>query len=440
MAVNFYLEKRTDKSGDAPIRVSITVTGVRFVTSTGHKIKPSKWDAARQQVRKGCTNAGGVTYSVINSTLSRTADFFTAYENECLSKGLRTDADTLRRLYAEQTGRASQRSTEQQRELTLFDYLDTFIRDEGTAQQWTRGTVQKFETLRNHLGEYAPKLTFEDIDGDWISGYLAFLSDVKGLRNSTLKKHLALLKWFLRWSERRGYNGSTDYQKFAQKIKTIPQPVIFLTWDELMRVYHYEIPANGTHALLTAPDGTEYRKTVTDAAAMEKTRDIFCFCCLTGLRYSDAAGLKWSCVGDGQITLTTKKTNDTLTIPLNKHSAAVLDKYGGGGGKGAFVFPHLTNQRMNHYLKELCELCGINERRTKTYYRGSERVEETKPKYELVSTHAGRRTFISNALMLDIPAEVIMKITGHSDYKSMKPYVDIANEAKRRAMAKFDEL
>ena len=65
-----------------------------------------------------------------------------------------------------------------------------------------------------------------------------------------------------------------------------------------------------------------------------------------------------------------------------------------------------------------------------TYYKGNERIDEVTHKYALLSTHAGRRTFICNALARGIPAQVVMKWTGHSDYKAMKPYIDIADDIK----------
>ena len=77
---------------------------------------------------------------------------------------------------------------------------------------------------------------------------------------------------------------------------------------------------------------------------------------------------------------------------------------------------------------------------TGTYYKGNERIDEVTPKYALLSTHAGRRTFICNALALGIPAQVVMKWTGHSDYKAMKPYIDIADDIKANAMNKFNQL
>lgn len=71
---------------------------------------------------------------------------------------------------------------------------------------------------------------------------------------------------------------------------------------------------------------------------------------------------------------------------------------------------------------------------------GGKRVDEVLPKYALLSSHAGRRTFICNALSLGIPPQVVMKWTGHSDYKVMKPYIDIADETKISAMERFNLL
>ena len=70
----------------------------------------------------------------------------------------------------------------------------------------------------------------------------------------------------------------------------------------------------------------------------------------------------------------------------------------------------------------------------KTVQEAGARVEETFPKYELVGTHAGRRTFICFALSSGVPPQVVMKWTGHSDYKAMRPYIDIAEKTKADAM------
>ena len=99
----------------------------------------------------------------------------------------------------------------------------------------------------------------------------------------------------------------------------------------------------------------------------------------------------------------------------------------------------MTNQQMNRCLKDLCELCGFNTPYTITCYRNGVRYDEVYPKYELIGTHAGRKTFICFALSNGIPPDVVMKFTGHCDYKSMKPYIDITEDAKKAAIRKMEE-
>lgn len=102
------------------------------------------------------------------------------------------------------------------------------------------------------------------------------------------------------------------------------------------------------------------------------------------------------------------------------------------------VFPYYTNQAMNRDLKKLCKLSGINEEIRITSYKGNERIDEIKEKWELVGTHTGRRTFIVNALSRGIAPNVVMKWTGHSDYKAMKPYIDIVDSIKASEMSKMN--
>ena len=198
-------------------------------------------------------------------------------------------------------------------------------------------------------------------------------------------------------------------------------------------------PDDGTAAELKDYCGNTYTKTVQHSATLEKVRDVFCFCCFTSLRYSDVANLRASDIFPDYISVTTRKTADSIRIELNRYSRAILEKYRDFRIKEGRALPVMSNQKMNGYLKELCELCGINKPVTVTYYKGSERIDEVHPKFELVGTHAGRRTFICNALMMGIPPQVVMKWTGHCDYQSMKPYIDITDRAKADAMKLFDK-
>lgn len=449
MAVNFYIEKkRPDKNGDVQIRVSIAITGSRWVTSTGFKIDPDKWNAEKKRVKKGAYNTAGTTWAVINSALNRIEDFFGELESRCIANAETIDAERLKHEYTENF-RVKPESTSDNAVTdaavvmasspAFWEHYQSFIDERSVTHQWTHATRQKFNALKNHLTDWRDNLTFADFTESGLNEFIGFLRDTLEMKNTTIGKQIGYLKWFLRWATLKGHNTNFAYQAFTPKLKTAKKKVVFLEWNELMRVFNYVVPPNGAEIMLTDANGKQYTKTVHDAAAIEKARDIFCFCCFTSLRYSDANNLKKSNIENNKLTITTIKTADTIIIELNKFAIEILDRYR-DADFGEYVLPRMTNQRMNMYLKDLCELCGINQPITMTHYRGNERIDETFPKYELIGTHTGRRTFICNALEMGISAEIIMKWTGHSDYKSMKPYIDCTNAAKKNAMKLFDDI
>ena len=160
--------------------------------------------------------------------------------------------------------------------------------------------------------------------------------------------------------------------------------------------------------------------------------------CYTGLRHSDVYKLKKSDIKNGKFDVTTLKTNDSLVIELNKTSQEILDKYKDIPFKNDKALPVISNQNMNDYLKELGELAEINEPITETFFIGNQRHDDTKPKYELLSTHCGRRTFVCLCIAKGIGLQIIMKWTGHSDYKSMKPYIEVTDSTKATEMKKLN--
>ena len=150
-------------------------------------------------------------------------------------------------------------------------------------------------------------------------------------------------------------------------------------------------------------------------------------------------GFRSDIKGD-HIEVTTVKTADSISIELNKVTKDILEKYKDTPFKDNKALPNYTNQAMNRDIKELCKLAGINEEIRATIYKGNVRTDKIQPKWELVGTHTGRRTFIVNALSLGITPNIVMKWTGHSDYKAMKPYIDIVDSIKASSMTKFDGL
>lgn len=387
----FTLESRK-KNGvpiveNVPIRMRVIYASQRIEFTTGYRIDVAKWDTDKQRVKNRCTNKLKQSASEINADLLK---YYTEIQNVFKEFEVQETMPTTQQLKDAFNLRMKDISEDQEDvKISFWEVFDEFVKECGNQNNWTESTYEKFAAVKNHLKEFKEDVTFEYFDEFGLNEYVNFLRDKKDMRNSTIGKQMGFLKWFLRWSFKKGYNQNIAYDTFKPKLKTTSKKVIFLTWDELNKLKDYQIPK--------------------DKQYLKRVRDVFLFCCFTSLRYSDVRNLKRSDVKCDHIEVTTVKTADSLSIELNKYSKAILEKYKDIHFENHMALPVISNQKVT-------------------------------PKYALLSTHAGRRTFICNALALGIPAQVVMKWTGHSDYKAMKPYIDIADDIKANAMNKFNQL
>ena len=407
---------------NVPIRMRVNFASKRIEFTTGYRIDSAKWDADKQRVKNGCSNKLKQSASEINASLleyyTEIQSIFKRFEVEDVMptpEQIKEAFNALHKPVSEEP-----KPKKEALPCDFFQVFDDFVEDCGRQNNWTDSTFEKFAAVKNHLTNFREGLTFEFFDERGLNDYVGYLRDVKEMRNTTIGKQLSFLKWLLRWAFKKGVHQNNAYDSYKPKLKSTQKKIIFLTWDELNRLREFKIPSN--------------------KQALERVRDVFLFQCFTGLRYSDVFNLRRSDIKGDHIEVTTVKTSDSLIIELNNHSKAILDKYKDVPFENDKVLPVITNQKMNDYLKELAELAGIDEPIRQTYYKGNERIDDVTPKYALLGTHAGRRTFICNALALGIPPQVVMKWTGHSDYKAMKPYIDIADDIKANAMSKFNQL
>ena len=409
---------------NVPIRMRVNFASQRIEFTTGYRIDVAKWDGDKQRVKNGCTNKLKQSASEINAALlgyyTELQEIFKRFEVAEImpSPAEVKEAFNNRHGQNEKTELASADTSNVPS--NFYEAFDDFVRMCGRQNDWTHSTIEKFAAVKNHLKNFRSELSFEFFDEEGLTEYVQYLREVREMRNSTIGKQLSFLKWFLRWSFKQGMHSNNAYDTFKPKLKDTQKKIIFLTWEELNRLREFKIPPT--------------------KQALERVRDVFLFQCFTGLRYSDVFNLRRSDIKGDHIEVTTVKTSDSLIIELNDHSKAILEKYKDVEFENDKALPVITNQKMNDYLKELAELAEINEPVRQTYYKGNERIDEVTPKYALLGTHAGRRTFICNALALGIPPQVVMKWTGHSDYKAMKPYIDIADDIKANAMSKFNQL
>ena len=430
------------------IQLHVSFDGRRWITSTGCMINNIEaWDYQAQLVKEGYKGPKGETSVTINNTIRNCKEqmqaVFKYYEGNEIHP---TMAQVEKRYHERITGTVPQKppkeeKKERQTAKDLFKVFQMFVAEAGEKNAWTPATYEKMAALREDLVTFKKNLSFSDLNESGLTAFVKYLrddkqlktprkkkgerekydaEDITGLKNSTIDKKLGYLRWFLNWATDKGYNTNVAYKTFRPTLKQTQKKVIYLTKKELANVRALEIPKEKDY--------------------LNAVRDVFLFCCFSGLRHSDVYNLRRTDIKDDHMEITTVKTADSISIELNKVTMDILAKYEAIPFPEDRALPVIKNQPMNRDLKELCKMAGVNEKIRITTYKGNQRQDQIKEKWELVGTHTGRRTFIVNALSLGIPPNVVMKWTGHSDYKSMKPYIDIVDSIKASEMTKMDSI
>ena len=420
------------KNGKAPIELLYSVKNQRKYYNSGEKIYPEYWNKESQQgfyipfrdAKKLLPNLDPdllLTESEINDindklgTLMRAID---NHEKDFLRKKIPFDSQMVIDLL--KSDKTPTLKIAEPKNL-VFDFIEQYIRDNSATR--VKGSLSVYKALSVHLKAYETakmkRLTFDSIDYKFFQSFQNFLigrtkTDKEGnvsslLNNTTIAKALSTLKTFLGYAKLHGVVLNDSYRDF--KIKRESMEVIALTQTEFDTLYNFDL---------------------SDNKRLAQVRDVFCFSCVTGLRYSDLSQLRREHIKENEITITVTKTKERLIIPLSHYSKKILSKY----DVMYKPLPVISSQNMNIYLKELCRLVGIKEDVEIVRYRGANREAIVYPKHELISVHTGRKTFVTLSLERGMSAEEVMTITGHSDYKSFKRYVKITEERKKVVMLK----
>lgn len=298
--------------------------------------------------------------------------------------------------------------------VNLIDFIRQFVNDSrGTHKP---GTLKVYTGLAAHLEEFQKqtrkKLTFDQIDIPMLRSFHGYLTEDSGMNNVTAAKQMSTVKTLLNYA-RTLYKiqVSPDYRDFKVSRKDSEFEVITLTEDEFISIYNLDLIEN---------------------KRLDTVRDVFCFACATGLRFSDLVQLRREHIRkDNTIRITASKTGQKLVIPLNPISFAILQKY----KDHHLPLPMISNQKTNDYLKEIGELAGIDTPIEKVRYYGVKKKIEVHKKYELLSIHVGRKSFITLSLEKGIAIQEVMSLSGHTTFKAFRRYVDVNDSRKKTVMA-----
>lgn len=303
--VNFFLESRK-KDGvkvvtNVPIRMRVKFSGERIEFSTGYRIDDDKWDSSKQKVKTGCANKQKQSASQINADLADCYAKIQSIFQEFEYKNLIPTVEQVKQLFQQKTEKKASKksniissknttveSKSKNAKLSFWQVHDLFVRECGRLNDWTEATYGKFSAARNHMKNFDPNMTFESLNENRLNDFVIYLRNVKNLRNSTIANQLDFLKWYLKWAHHKGYNSNRIFEIFKPKLKYARKIVVFLCEDELVALKELKIP--------------EYKQ------YLERVRDVFLFCCYTGLRYSDVYNLKRCDIKDDYFEIVTIKS------------------------------------------------------------------------------------------------------------------------------------
>lgn len=412
MVTQFVL--RTDKkdsAGRCPVHMVVYFDGARLKCATGEKCKLADWNADRQKFRASYPLA-----EEANMLLGRLVADVLAWWRTIRAIGEVPTLDGLR---------AALRPVEVpqpvQKELSVIDEMLAF-RELQRSRGITLYTLKHYLVSANWLRDFeawaSVRLLVSAYDMAIHERFLAYLRTVRKLAPNTLYtagKDLRRLFRYLR-------------EERSQALLVEPKQ-LRVAWVETERLY------------LRAEDLERLRVAML-TVALEKVRDIFLFCCYTGLRYSDVLQLHGGNLeplpdGSGRVLrLVQTKTRTPVSIYLSSAASALLDKYAEPErtGPGARLLPVLANAVMNRYLKRIGRLAGFTRLVETTEMRDNQMVKQAIPAWRLLTMHAARHSFAVQSLLRGMPVAVLQRVMGHSSITTTMTYAKVIEDFQHQAM------
>lgn len=407
MKLTFELRKeQISLKGLIQIQIVIRAEGIIIRKSTGVTTKLEYWTGSR--VKPNLKKEEDNNYQFINDELQRIESkvndiFFYFRANKIPFSKLKF----LEQFESEDTKVNS--------ELDFFDCLDEYISLGSLSKAYN--TIKSQKTIRGYLKAFQIEtgytITFDRITDAFYEELMKYSFFEKKTKNNYFAKIIAVLKSFLRWCTDKGYNNHRDYEKFKGIEHDVD--IIYLTHEELIRLYEHDF----------------------ENSRLNHTKDFYCMGCFTGLRFSDLSQLHRANITESHINISIQKTKtQNHIISLNKFSKAILDKY-----KGTIYepLPSISMQKFNDYIKECCMIVGIDKLTTITGFVGTKKIQNTLPKYQLITSHTARKTFITNSLLLGMEPKAIKKIANIKKDTVLDKYMKITEEYTDEQMDKWNQ-
>jgi len=396
-SVQFFINgKKPLRNGETRIFLRIRVNNLVVEHSTGRSIQPDLWDNVRglSSIR---TDKGKSLNQYLDHVRKMVYDAQLALEDrqeDVTAEALRQEAFGMRHS-----------------DLGLMEYYQRH-NDEMKMmvdKEFSKSTYTRHITSRKLVGLYIlyrygkPEIELRMITADFIRGYQSYLRTVRNCNHNSTIKYTKNVGKLIRRAIAEGHLDKDPF--LGMHFKIDPVETETLTKEELedlaVKDFHNE--------------------------RINQVRDVFLFCCYTGLAFIDVKELtrkELVVMADNNLWIKKKrsKTKNEFLVPLLKVPLSILKKYEGicGDDDSRPVLPVLSNQKYNSYLKEIADLCGINKRLT---------------------THVARHTFATTVTLTNgISLETVSKMLGHSSITMTQRYAKVIEEKISKEMDKLKDL
>jgi site-specific recombinase XerD len=387
----FYMRGNfVNKEGKSPIVLRITLDGDRVtIGTTGITITPSLWDIKKQRLKGKTTEALQVNKKLdnIESEIQEISDKL-EYEGKL-------SLEKVKAIYL---------NTEDDSNTigALFDKYLSSIKDQVAVRHLSTTTLQKYMLCQVRFMAmlndkfHCKDMLLKDVTPAVIQDFSVYLMTVVRQCNNTAMKTMKTLKTVILYGIKLGVIHSNPY--LGVKLHLEPVDRGFLTEEELQSIIKkdFEIDRLGF------------------------VRDLFVFSCFTGLSYIDVKKLKADNIvtlnGIEWIKMAREKTSTPVSVVLFDGAKCIIKKYENDPKRKDKLFPSMSNQKMNQYLKEIATSCGIKKN---------------------ITFHMARHTFATLTLSKGVPIESVSRMLGHTNIKTTQIYAKITNKKIEEDMTKF---
>ncbi|WP_026752963.1 site-specific integrase [Sediminibacter sp. Hel_I_10] len=380
-----------DANGNAPIYLRITVNGKRSELSIKRKVLLKKWNSEAGKIRGTTSDVRELNNYMDSIKVKINKIQQTLFDNNDL-----ITSQIIKNAYLG-------KNAKHKMVLEIFQSHNNKV-EKLVGKEFAAGTLERYKTAKNHVADYI-KLEYnlkdipvKDVNHEFISGLEYYLKTVRHCAHNSAVKYITNFKKIIRIAYANDWIHKDPFLNWKGKLKIVERE--FLIEEEIQKIIDLDLKME----------------------RLDQVRDIFIFCCFTGLAYADVKKLNKGDISlgmDGEQWVKTKrsKTDTRSNIPILPIAKSIIEKYKDNRvlNEKDLVLPVLSNQKMNAYIKEIATLAGITKNLT---------------------FHLARHTFATTVTLTNgVPIESVSKMLGHTNLKTTQHYAKILDMKVSKDMA-----